>query len=148
MKKLLQKAMFLLLAFAFPTMTFADIYVVGDSKELTWDLPGTRYEANQNGIYILELNNVRNFKFSTVETDDWNDLNENSYLPNSVFTDDVYGDNGQTRDLVRGYDGVGNITLPWLGDYVITINLNKKTINAKTLTPKPIPNFYIIGEMN
>ena len=127
----------------------ATIYVVGSGDGLGWDLPGKAYEGTGD-VYEFSINNLSQFKFSTVYSTEWdgdNGYNSGAFATGeTTFGDAVYGA-GQTLPIVSW--GL-NQELPWLGDYTIKIDLNAMTMTAKTTTPKPTsgPDVYVRGDMN
>lgn len=149
----MKKLLFTLVACLVAIAANATIYVVGAGDGLNWTLPGKAYEAQSDGTYVLQINNLTQFKFATASYTEWDDkdgvpgFNSNAYATgNATFGDDVY-QKGQTLPIEHWGE---NQNLPWKGNYTITIDMEKMTMTALTNTPKPTgsPEVYFRGDMN
>ena len=143
----------LLLTLAGVTMALASnatIYVVGAGEGLSWDLPGKAYEAGTDGKYVLEINNLTSFKFSTNYSTEWDgdgSFNAGAYATGSDTFDNSVYPNGQTLPIVSWGD---NQSVPYKANYKITIDLSANTMTAQTSTPpsNEAPAVYIRGAVN
>lgn len=140
----------LLLSLAVASMALAanaQVYVVGAADGITWDLPGVEFQGNNN-VYTFELANASKFKVSTVNTTSWDDFNAAAYATGTAeFTNAVANPGGETLPVeVWGEDQM----LPYVGNYVITLDLNNMTMTAACSTPVPTeaPAVYVRGAMN
>ena len=136
-------------AIAALSMNAASIYVVGAGQGLSWNLPGLEVAAGTDGNYVLNIDGLTQFKFSTVSTTDWTEFDANGYQADGEFTDEVLKTGGETIGLIPQSDPNPNIDMPWKGDYTITIKGDFSTITAYTATPKPTeaPAVYLRGSM-
>ena len=125
----------------------ATLYLTGDADDLAWLLPGRIIIATAPGVYTFTATNLSAFRISDIYTSDWNEYSDNCYgLGDSSFGAGVYPD-GETHAIVRDAD---NQVMPYVGDYVVTVDLNTKTMTAKALSePAEKPDdIYIQGDMN
>lgn len=126
----------------------ANVYVVGAADGLTWDLPGMSVEGTGN-VYTFTLLNASKFKVSTVETTVWDDFNAAAYATgNTEFTAaGVHKAGGETLPVVVWTE---DQMLPYVGDYTITLDLDKMTMTAYCTTdiPTEAPAVYVRGAMN
>lgn len=124
------------------------IYVMGSGDGLTWEtFPGMKVEG-ENGIVTFNVNNLVSFKASTVEASSWEEFNEGAYATgNTIFGDAVANAGGQTLKMEPWGE---NQSVPWKGNYTITMNFNTLEMTAFTTTPKPLeaPVMYVRGSMN
>ena len=145
------KKLFLMLVSALIAVSAnATIYVVGAGDDLSWDLPGKAFEAGTDGKYVLELNNLTSFKFSTNYSTEWDgdgSFNAGAYATGSQTFDNSVYPNGQTLPIVSWGD---NQSVPYKANYKITIDLTANTMTAQTSTPpsNEAPAVYIRGAVN
>lgn len=107
------------------------LYIVGNSDAIgAWD-PNNAVRFTDDGTsYSITLNEAATeFKIST-NKGDWDTFNNGNLTPGGTII------NGSAVNLITDKDG-GNIILPWVGVWNITVAGDLSTLTATTSTPNP-----------
>lgn len=107
------------------------LYIVGNSDAIgAWD-PNNAVRFTDDGTsYSITLDEAATeFKIST-NKGDWDTFNNGNLTPGGTII------NGSAVNLITDKDG-GNIVLPWVGVWNITVAGDLSTLTATTSTPNP-----------
>ena len=120
----------------------APLYIVGAPAEIgAWDPANSGKFEFVDGEYTITLDNIQEFKMSTV-SGDWTEFNTGNLAVASAVRHDT------PVELSVNKDGA-NIVLPWAGKWTITVSEDLSTMTA---VAHAIPSFpaqvYMVGHDN
>ena len=122
------------------------LYFKGAGEGLSWDLGVDLEVPLANGNYTVTINDLTQFKVSTVgSADGWDEFN--TYALYAAELSDKANLGKACATTINGYE---NNNLPWKGEYTIVIPADLSTITVTTTTPEPtgFTAVYVRGGMN
>ncbi len=136
---------FLAVAMMAATASAQTLYFKGAGEGLSWDVAVDLPVQLVDGKYTVTINNLTEFKVSTVACTTWDDFNAEAFYAPGL---DQEANLGQAMPTEKN-SGPNNAT-PWKGDYTIVIPADLSTITITTTTPKPVgfTKAYIRGTVN
>lgn len=117
------------------------LYITGPGSELgDWDPANPAQFEFVDGEYVITLNEVSEFKISTVKGG-WPDFNSGNLTATGVKHD-------TTVPLTVNKDAA-NIVLPWAGNWTLTVSADFTTLTAYSHTVPSFPaELYMVGHDN
>ena len=117
------------------------LYITGPGSELgDWDPANPAQFEFVDGEYVITLNEVSEFKISTVKGG-WTEFNSGNLTATGVKHD-------ATVPLTVNKDAA-NIVLPWAGNWTLTVSADFTTLTAYSHTVPSFPaELYMVGHDN